>query len=93
MVPAEIEKLSRQEKINDYLLTSLRTHWGASLSTLQLRWAYDLEAEKGEYLLELSNNGYCILADERITLTEKGFLPGLTCREHQEHEKSAKTPD
>lgn len=73
-IPAEIENLSRLEKINDYLLTTLRTHWGASLNTLQLRWSYDLKAEKTEYLKELEKNGYCSLTDDRITLTEKGFL-------------------
>src|SRR5690606_30061672 len=39
-VPAEIETLSISEQINDYILTSIRTKWGCSISHLRKQFNF-----------------------------------------------------
>jgi oxygen-independent coproporphyrinogen-3 oxidase len=43
-VPAEVELLTRENKINEYIFTSLRTMWGCDLAFLKTALGHDLAA-------------------------------------------------
>jgi len=69
-----VEKLTTQEKINDYLLTTLRTQWGVSIKHLKEEWNFDILSDHKDYLAELSTKGLCEINNEFICLTTSGFL-------------------
>lgn len=71
-VPFEKEDLSRQDLVNEYILTTLRTKWGCDMAKLYSLHQYDLLAEQGEKLSELSENGYVEIKDHHVFLTKKG---------------------
>lgn len=73
-LPANIETLSLEMHVNDYLLTSLRTKWGVSIEKLKREWGYDLLNDKGDYLLKLCKDDYAFLDEGNLVLTTKGLL-------------------
>ena len=73
-IPAEIEMLTEANKINEYVMTRLRTKWGINLSKLkesfnqlgvELPKATFMHWQKNELALETNNH---------LILTEKGSL-------------------
>lgn len=68
----EIDRLEREEIINEYLLTSLRTIWGTDLLLIQDRYQMDLKAEKDKELTLFQKEGLLIIEEEKIILTKKG---------------------
>lgn len=73
-VPFEREELTRENKINEYLLTTLRTAAGCDLEQLRIRWDFDILKEKQEYLDVLYDHGYVIRDGSILRLTRKGKL-------------------
>jgi oxygen-independent coproporphyrinogen III oxidase len=73
-VPFELEVLTREDKVNDYLLTTLRTSWGCDLSWLRDTFGYDVEKEHQKYLNELLSLEFASYTGGRLTLTRKGKL-------------------
>jgi len=73
-IPATIETLSREDKINDFLLTSLRTSWGTDLKKLLNEHRYDLLTIHANYVQKLIENGYASLTNETLILTKSGRL-------------------
>jgi oxygen-independent coproporphyrinogen-3 oxidase len=73
-VPAEVEVLTRQEFINEYILTTLRTDQGCNLHILKHKFNYDVISELGKYLRELEHQGLVILQDDHLKLTAAGRL-------------------
>ncbi|MEJ7646030.1 MAG: radical SAM family heme chaperone HemW [Chryseolinea sp.] len=74
VIPATVEVLSREDKINEYLLTSLRTSWGVDLSRLRNEHGLDLEVDQEKYLSDLRANGLATIQEKRFILTMKGKL-------------------
>ena len=73
-VPFQVEVLSRANKINEYLLTTLRTTWGCDLRFLNQEFGYNLLIAQGDKV-------QCFLAHELIEihndilfLTRKGKM-------------------
>jgi oxygen-independent coproporphyrinogen-3 oxidase len=73
-VPFEIELLSREDHINEYLLTRLRTIWGCDLRHLKGRYAYDLLDHRRAEIDSLTRNGLAMIANQVLTLTPHGRL-------------------
>ncbi len=73
-VPFELETLTREDKVNDYLLTTLRTSWGCDLHWLRDKHGYDVEKSHQNYINDLLNHQFAHLQDGRLTLTRKGKL-------------------
>ena len=71
-VPFELEILSRENKINEYIFTTLRTSWGCDLSYLKESLGYDLVLNQSRYLHDLVKQGLIKLTEETVTLTHKG---------------------
>lgn len=73
-IPFEKEILSRENKINEYILTTLRTSRGTDLAFLKSLHEYDLAAEHGEYVSRLLNKQLVTLENHILKLTNTGKL-------------------
>ena len=74
IIPLEIEVLSEQNRINEYILTTLRTKWGCDLKYLRIELGDDLMARCRPYILKTTELGLIELVENVITLTRKGKL-------------------
>lgn len=70
----EKEILTRENKINEYIFTSLRTDRGSNLSYLIKTHSYDLLSVNNAYIQSLLSEGYATLAHDILLLTRKGKL-------------------
>lgn len=73
-IPATIEKLSINDMVNEYLLTTLRTKWGSDLQYLESMFSYELNPADNQYLANVIENGYANIKSNRLTLTDAGKL-------------------
>ncbi|MEN7547744.1 radical SAM family heme chaperone HemW [Rapidithrix thailandica] len=74
-IPATKEILSKEDQINEYLLTSLRTQWGCNTNYLLEKLHWDLLTEKAAILNKYQKNGYLSISPQNIiTLETKGKL-------------------
>jgi oxygen-independent coproporphyrinogen-3 oxidase len=73
-LPSTVEMLSREDKINDYLLTRLRTSWGADLKKLKEELAYDLFSIHRQYLDSLRLQGFAYIENDVLVLSRTGKL-------------------
>lgn len=73
LIPFEIETLTKTDKINEHLLTGIRTHWGCDLTKLQKYYELDISAY--ETLIEsYESGGYLTYESGILKLTKKGML-------------------
>lgn len=73
-VPFEREGLTTQNKINEYLFTSLRTKLGCSLTFLATQYGHDLLKANDHYIDQLLKKELITLTGDTITLTQAGKL-------------------
>ena len=73
-IPFDLEVLTREDKINDYLLTTLRTSWGCDLHLLGVSHGYDVGKEHNAYIADLISHQLASLENGCLTLTRKGRL-------------------
>ena len=71
-IPSTVEELSREDLINDYLLTTLRTSWGTSLKKLANEFGYDIRNSHSQYLEQLISQGFAVIDDSNLVLTRSG---------------------
>jgi oxygen-independent coproporphyrinogen-3 oxidase len=72
MVPFEIEVLNRDNKINEYIFTTLRTQWGCDLSYLDAHLNYQLNSTMA--FQKLVAQKLIVLEGPKAILTQKGKL-------------------
>ena len=72
-IPSEIEILTEENRLNEYIMTSLRTQWGLNLDQLNTiaKGASEQLLKEAEEFLE---KGWIILKDQTIYLTQTGKL-------------------
>jgi len=68
----EKDILKKEEIINEYVLTSLRTVWGTDLKLIQDRYQTDLRNDKEKELILLQKEGLLTLEEDKLILTKKG---------------------
>jgi oxygen-independent coproporphyrinogen-3 oxidase len=72
-IPAEREELSEQDRLNEYIMTSLRTKWGLDLTHLE-----GISKYSGDQLLkaagEFFDKGWLNQTNNVLTLTTEGKL-------------------
>jgi oxygen-independent coproporphyrinogen-3 oxidase len=73
-VPFTREILSRENKINEYVFTTLRTKWGCSLEKLKVDYAFDLVAIHADYISELVKRKLATFDNSVLRLTFEGKL-------------------
>lgn len=73
-VPATVEVLTARDRANEYLLTTLRTARGCDLAHLRDALGLDLPAGHPAYLATLTAQGWALIQNEVLTLTDAGKL-------------------
>jgi oxygen-independent coproporphyrinogen-3 oxidase len=74
IIPFEKEVLTRENRINEYILTSLRTAWGTDLEYLNRVYSHDLATENRAYLSQLLGRQLITLENQVVKLTTSGKL-------------------
>ena len=74
IIPFEKLILSKEDQINEYILTSLRTKWGCDTERLKQKHKIDLLKIHEEYLMRIDYKGMIQVEDGCITLTNNGKL-------------------
>ncbi len=74
IIPFEMEVLSLENKINEYILTTLRTQWGTDLKKIKQDYGYDLLNKNTDYLSRVFEGGLAVLDAGVLRLTRKGKL-------------------
>lgn len=69
----EVENLKRSEKYNEYIMTTLRTMWGADLNILRGDY-HEFWMQSVENLESYIQNGSVRITGGYVRLTEKGWL-------------------
>jgi oxygen-independent coproporphyrinogen-3 oxidase len=73
-IPRQVEVLSRANRINEYLFTTLRTVWGCNLNYLRRNLDYDLLKEKYQAIALLEKLELVLRQSDILLLTKKGKL-------------------
>lgn len=73
-VPFTLEILTQEDKINEYMMTSLRTKSGCDMNYLLNFHNYDLRENSSSIMSKLESNRLCSILDNKIILTSKGLL-------------------
>jgi oxygen-independent coproporphyrinogen-3 oxidase len=74
IIPCAEEVLSKADKINDLLLTGLRTIWGVDLNLIKKRFGVDLERYNKSYIQDLIRLDLATFNNGKIQLSKKGIL-------------------
>ena len=78
----EREVLSRYDRINERVMTGLRTKWGCDLAQLKETEHYDLYEKNRAYLNQLVAEQKATMRDNHLVLTHKGRLLADGIAEH-----------
>ena len=73
-LPATVEPLTRENQINEYIFTRLRTQWGLDLDELASRWDYHLPLQQPAAWQEAWQAGWLQQHGSIVTLTRTGKL-------------------
>ena len=73
-IPATVELLSREDHINEYLLTSLRTKWGCDLNYLIEHHQYNLIKSQEAQIKTCIQSGLMQLKGSTLFLTHRGKM-------------------
>jgi oxygen-independent coproporphyrinogen-3 oxidase len=74
VIPCQVELLSRENQINEYIFTSLRTEAGCRLDYLSHQFNYNLSTIHAAYLGQLADEKLVEISGQILTLTRKGKL-------------------
>ncbi|MBN3584036.1 radical SAM family heme chaperone HemW [Algoriphagus aestuarii] len=73
-VPFEVEKLEKEDLLNEYILTGLRTIWGIDLDSIRRKYGFSIPEEKKAILEQMNQQGWLIWEHNRLSLSKKGKL-------------------
>ncbi len=73
-LPCTVEALTVEDRVNEYVMTTLRTSWGCDTNYIQEKWGIDLRTLHAPYLQKIKDQG--LLQEEQgiLLLTEAGKL-------------------
>ena len=74
IIPAEVEILTRENKINETILISIRTSQGLELQQLKTRYDYDISALFKIKIDQMVGQELITVMNNRLILTKKGKL-------------------
>ncbi len=73
-VPFTLDKLTREDQINEYIMTSLRTCWGCSFEKISHSYDVDVRADNQPYIDKLLNENLAYIKQDALILTNHGKL-------------------
>ena len=74
VLPCTVEVLTKENHINEYIMTSLRTKWGCDMAWLKAQYGYDLPQTRHTYLQQLVIRKLAVINDQQLVLTLQGKL-------------------
>ena len=74
LVPSEIEILSVQDKVNEYLLIGLRTKWGCNIQKINGLANIDFLKMNEKMIINQVSKGFMMMENDTLLLTPKGKL-------------------
>jgi len=74
LIPAEIETLSIENRLNEYMMTSLRTSWGMDLNKIHVNFGEQENDRIRESLTTFKENNWINIEADTVTLTKQGKL-------------------
>lgn len=74
VIPETIDTLTTKDRINEYIMTSLRTKWGCDLDYIKNQFGKNILAESENLINTLSHQGYLLIRGNIAALTRKGKL-------------------
>jgi oxygen-independent coproporphyrinogen-3 oxidase len=74
IVPFEQEKLSSVQRLNEYIMTSLRTMWGCDLNKIESEWGSDYSRVLEDESRVFVHDSKVTAIANKLTLTNKGKL-------------------
>lgn len=74
VIPATVEKLSRENRINEYIMTSLRTDTGLDTKFLQKNYDFHFSPAQQQLIRNWQSLGLIAADDSRLILTRQGKL-------------------
>jgi oxygen-independent coproporphyrinogen-3 oxidase len=73
-IPAEIDYLSDTDRINEQILTGLRTKWGVDLFLIKTKYGIDIETYNKSYIQNLVFLDLATFNNGKLQLKKKGML-------------------
>ncbi len=73
-IPFIVDNLSDDERLNEYILTGLRTLWGIDFNYIRKDFGYDLFKSKKQILSQMESEGWLMWKDNNLSLTSRGKL-------------------
>ena len=74
IIPAEVEYLSVADRINEQILTGLRTKWGVDLYSIKKKYNVDILMYNKSYIQDLINLDLATFYNGKLQLRKKGML-------------------
>ncbi|WP_207423963.1 radical SAM family heme chaperone HemW [Desertivirga brevis] len=74
VVPADREILSKEDRFNEYIMTSLRTIWGTDLLFVEKEFGSDFKNMLTGSLQEFQEKELVTISDNKVRLTKEGKL-------------------
>ncbi len=72
----EVEVLTPTQKLNEYLMTGLRTQFGIDLNHISAQYGLDLQSTFARYLDQLTTSQMATISNGHLRLTSKGMAHG-----------------
>lgn len=69
-----VDNLTEKERLNEYMLTGLRTLWGIDFEVIHRDFGYDLLSSKKSILAQMDAAGWLLWKDKNLSLSKSGKL-------------------
>lgn len=73
-IPFTVDALSEEERLNEYILTGLRTLWGIDFEVIRRDFGQDLFSSKKAVLAQMDSEGWLVWKDKNLSLSKSGKL-------------------
>ena len=71
-IPCETEQLTAADRLNEYIMTALRTIWGLNLDVVETRFGHSHRQAVEKALIPFLTDGHVARSESVVTLTRKG---------------------
>ncbi|REG88436.1 radical SAM family heme chaperone HemW [Algoriphagus antarcticus] len=73
-IPFAVDNLTDEERLNEYILTGLRTLWGIDFGVIHKDFDHDLLSSKKSILAQMDSEGWLEWKDKNLSLSKSGKL-------------------
>lgn len=73
-IPQILDQMDATDRLNEYLLTALRTRWGVDLDWIQATYGKNIREDQAETLHNFAQAGWLIWTEKNLSLSKSGKL-------------------